>query len=174
MRGEYSANSTVSSCPEETSPHARRIQASRVVETDNERNISACAENTACFPCAVLLWRKHLRMRGEYNGGSKRGIVGMETSPHARRILNFRKIIIVRTRNISACAENTFPDDIDSTDWRKNLRMRGEYFVQLFSRILVLETSPHARRIPYDCLSDSSPSGNISACAENTSCCNFF
>ena len=71
--------------------------------------------------------------------------------------------------NISACAENTWCFWSFKCPWKKHLRMRGEYTLVLNILNLHIETSPHARRIPFDDMSRAFRLRNISACAENTS-----
>ena len=148
MRGEYSLLQLARRISLETSPHARRILLSRGLGSRGYRNISACAENTCSHKILRKLRRKHLRMRGEYSGNQTSEATVPETSPHARRIRSLSSLNRSISRNISACAENTLRLANLISLSRKHLRMRGEYKIKLSSGYFLVETSPHARRIP--------------------------
>ena len=72
---------------------------------------SACAENTRLAGVAFQIKGNYLRVRGEYQIFSKRGIASLELPPRARRILAMSFQMQCLQGTTSACAENTFTLD---------------------------------------------------------------
>ena len=68
----------------------------------------------------------------------------------------------------SACAENTYTEQIVPIILRNYLRVRGEYCDLQQDRQHRLELPPRARRIRLRYWGDDRDEGTTSACAENT------
>ena len=107
-------------------------------------------------------------MRGEYSGGELAAEAVLELPPRARRIPPTMNSCAPWVGTTSACAENTFADELRARVKRNYLRVRGEYPQDFRLNSQVWELPPRARRIHYCFRQDHWGGGTTSACAENT------
>ena len=132
---------------------------------------SACAENTMIALELLCYQGNYLRVRGEYLKTAWDEVMSAELPPRARRILGHIPPSRRPVGTTSACAENTFADELRARVKRNYLRVRGEYLSRGFGFGGKLELPPRARRILPQAVYWVLHSGTTSACAENTKKC---
>ena len=91
-----------------------------------------------------------------------------ELPPCTRRIPYFGRRNWKKLGTTSAHAENTLPPVGAGTPAGNYLRARGEYHFHRFSKEILMELPPRARRIQLAKWADDEVVGTTSACAENT------
>ena len=112
VRGEYRGQPVATPLPAELPPRARRIPRFSTAMVRFWGTTSACAENTALIGVTFLVGRNYLRVRGEYPRTISRTPPHTELPPRARRI---QVMVISGESNpgtTSACAENTWKEQI--------------------------------------------------------------
>ena len=168
VRGEYLRSPRWRVLPWELPPRARRIRHKPYRLTAEQGTTSACAENTKHPHDLGETQRNYLRVRGEYSISALFEPTPAELPPRARRILAASKTIEGMPGTTSACAENTFNQQISIIRAGNYLRVRGEYSAtpELIKR--AAELPPRARRIPLRLSKLPATVGTTSACAENT------
>ena len=148
VRGEYQSSGHADRTRGELPPRARRIRNSLIAFMPSGGTTSACAENTwfVRYFCAACV--NYLRVRGEYFLAHPPSRPGAELPPRARRIHHGSPRRYQSSGTTSACAENTGRSCNPDRCPRNYLRVRGEYFDQMFVGGFDLELPPRARRIP--------------------------
>ena len=149
LRGENYRDNQNNAGSIETPPLARRKLIYPKFNRFRVRNTSACAEKTGVNPSRVDKSQKHLRLRGENFGGSRRTRINSETPPLARRKPQLCGLLLINIGNTSACAEKTACDFSFQPEHEKHLRLRGENFNHFESTLIERETPPLARRKPF-------------------------
>jgi len=167
-RGEYKSSLKSSAPSQELPPRTRRILAIAISLTALGGTTSAYAENTLDENCEPLFDWNYLRVRGEYTLPRRLMQWSRELPPRARRILGHIPPSRRPVGTTSACAENTFADELRARVKRNYLRVRGEYPQDFRLNSQVWELPPRARRIHYCFRQDHWGGGTTSACAENT------
>ena len=110
-------------------PLARGIRNRRCKKADQQRITPACAGNTDTIDTICRLLRDHPRLRGEYFFVSAPGPTGVGSPPLARGILQ-QAHKSVRQKGITpACAGNTSPPGMPSSQVKDHPRLRGEYLI---------------------------------------------
>ena len=157
----------------ETSLHVQRKLPKETKTIKVIGNISACAEKTPKRQRKSLNSQKHLCMCRENSSSSAISSREEETSLHVQRKRLDNVISLLDSRNISACAEKTRSVRSTTSTTRKHLCMCRENGLWSLVTRLRSETSLHVQRKQRFELSLLHTHGNISACAEKTSCCAF-
>ena len=152
----------------ELPPRARRIPSTDVLGRVRDGTTSACAENTSENSTVANIWGNYLRVRGEYRRRGHQKAEEAELPPRARRILHLASGAVHGLGTTSACAENTFIWQHQTSLNRNYLRVRGEYRVSPVRGCSHSELPPRARRIRKRRHTMRFLHGTTSACAENT------
>ena len=168
MRGEYRPFETAPTSTRELPPHTRRIRGVDFHHHIKNGTTSACTENTALAQKWECIQWNYLRVRGEYMQGSFATIGQEELPPRARRIHSRASLMVLAIGTTSACAENTLMGFGYGCVHRNYLRVRGEYYIAVYTPTKLAELPPRARRIRAAIRGMYFWIGTTSACAENT------
>ena len=147
MRGEYMCRRSFLPRSRELAPRTWRILPEPPFDLLICGTTSAYAENTRP---SVIPWGcrgNYLRVRGEYLVTPTGGAKTEELPPRAWRIRKLPGFTCGGDGTTSACAKNTALAFRPSMRRWNYLRVRGEYYKKLFTRVRNSELPPRARRI---------------------------
>ena len=133
VRGEYLSRFVSHRILRELPPRARRILIPNSFGIVSIGTTSACAENTYPYLSTPMFSRNYLRVRGEYKARNTSGMNNGELPPRARRIQFTAEEFFGHPGTTSACAENTTTMLTCHTRSWNYLRVRGEYYPNLWN-----------------------------------------
>ena len=145
MRGENIIHTPIRRQATGSSPHARGKLYRKVYGEFVSRLIPACAGKTKVSSLAASIKGAHPRMRGENTDLSRKVVLNLGSSPHARGKQLSDKTTVQAAGLIPACAGKTRPTNGTFFWFQAHPRMRGENFRAQNCFADETGSSPHAR-----------------------------
>ena len=168
MCGEHSCQIKPMSGSRGSSPHVRGAQRHHRSRSRHPGIIPACAGSTLDKQNVPSEGRDHPRMCREHPWLASSSTASMGSSPHVRGALR-RIVPYLDSRGIiPACAGSTCHMRLLRIVLGDHPRMCGEHQRNILCGVRTRGSSPHVRGAQSTCLSHTSTSGIIPACAGST------